>query len=200
MIKRADIRADASVFKQIIRIHKEEITEGFLSTFSDRFLFRLYRCIANSPYTFLFFAVKDDQVVGFIAGSINTKHFYRYFLLHEGYKVFFSILKKSLKIKNFIKIFETLFYPRKSIGGNLSNSEILNFCVSHLFQRKNIGNELFTSLVEEFRNRGVDQIKIATGVDQLKAQAFYKRQGAKQYCKIAVHKGHDSLVFLYSID
>jgi ribosomal protein S18 acetylase RimI-like enzyme len=187
-------------FEQIARIHKEEIREGFLSTFGVGFLAKLYKAISQSPFTFLIAAIRQDCVLGFIVGSQDTNKFYKYFLTRYGLSALPLIIKKIFSFKSLRKVLEIFLYPQKIADKNLPNSEILNFCVTESLQGMGIGKKLFYSLVDEFKELGFDKIKIVTGGTQNKAQIFYESCKATLISQVEVHRGEKSLVYVYLIE
>ena len=198
-IQKINGNVNLDVYKQIAAIHKQEINSGFLSGFNNKFLIYLYKAIAGSSYSFLYVALQEQTVVGFICGSTETRKLYRYFLLHYWVLVWPYIFKKTFSFKNLTKMIEILIYPKHKSQIKLPNSEILNFCVNSKAQRQGIGQKLFKSLVGEFKERSIAKIKIITGANQLKAQRFYEKLGANLVSSIELHKGVTSLVFLYKL-
>ena len=200
-IERTNGETPMAIYKEMARIHKNEIDCGFLSTFPLSFLASLYRALSDSPHSFAFVAKNEaGVVVGFICGGIDTGKVMKRFLLRNAVRAFPYILPKVFSIGNFRKIIETLFYPSKDADDSLPPQEILNFCVDSNLQRLGIGKNLFFSLVDEFQQCGMTNFKIVTGESQTKAQRFYESLGAKEYKKIEIHKGTQSLVYLYDID
>ena len=184
-------------FNNIVEIHKSEIETGFLSTFDTQFLYRLYKSIASSKYSFVFAAIYEDELIGFICGSINTKMVYLYFILNHGFAILPGILRKLVTPKRIWHILETFLYPNRKDIAALPKSEILNFCVRNKFQGKGVGQQLFKFMLDEFRNRNIDNFKIITGSNQIKAQHFYHLMGAQLVSGIEVHKGIQSLLYVY---
>ncbi|MGA1870323.1 MAG: GNAT family N-acetyltransferase [bacterium] len=184
-------------FNNIAKIHKNEIDSGFLSTFGIQFLCRLYKSIASSKYSFVFAAIYEDELIGFICGSTNTKMVYLYFILNNGFAIIPVLLKKFMKPKWIWRILETFVYPNRKDIVALPKSEILNFCVRNKFQGKGVGQQLFQFMIDEFHNRNINNFKIITGATQIKAQRFYHQMGARLVSGIEVHRGIQSLLYVY---
>ncbi|MDR2169839.1 MAG: GNAT family N-acetyltransferase [Planctomycetaceae bacterium] len=200
-IEKVDRNIPKEVYIQVANIHKAEISSGFLSTLSLNFLARLYRALADSPYSFLFIA-KDSQntVVGFICGGINTKKVIKRFLFRNAILSFPYLIHRLFSIKTIKKIFETLSYPSKENNSNLPEPEILNFCVSSKTQRLGIGKKFFYTLIEEFQKQGIAKIKIVTGENQVKAQRFYENNNAIKVQETEIHQGIKSFIYIYNIE
>lgn len=189
-----------SLYIEIANIHKQEISDGFLATFSNNFLVLLYKTIATSKYSFLYVYKNNDNVLGFICGCTDTQRLYLDFIKRTGFKTVLYIIPKLFSPKTIVKIFETLVYPNREVNRDLPESEILNFCVSGRTQGKGIGKKLFSSLIEEFKSLGISEIKIVTGQNQVSAQRFYEKIGARKVADIQIHKETDSIIYTYKFE
>lgn len=198
-LKVIDHTESFGIYEQVALIHKAEIKDGFLSTFTVSFLSRLYRSLANSPYSFLIVAIENNRVIGFICGGINTGKAMRRFILHHGLIVFPQVMFKMLSFRNMRKIFETLCYPAQKVNEMLPAPEILNFCVSGEAQGKGIGKKLFLALVDKFKALGIEEFKIVTSEEQKQAQKLYEKLSAVKVADIEIHNGTKSLVYIYKI-
>ena len=69
-------------YRCVAKLHAASIDQGFLSTLGPRFLALLYRAIDESPDSVLILAREDDQVVGFVAGTLDMGPVYRGLLRH----------------------------------------------------------------------------------------------------------------------
>ena len=61
---------------------------------------------------------------------------------------------------------------------NLPEALILNFCIDKNFQSKGLGKLLLNEAIKLFKIREINEIKIKTSSDQLKAINLYKSYGA----------------------
>ena len=187
-------------FEQIARIHQQEIVEGFLSKLGSSFLTNLYRHLSGSKSAFLYAAIRGNEVIGFICGSLNTSKVYKEFVLSPaGAIAAVRLAPKLVSLSRVKRVLETLLYPAKQDVIELPKAEILNFCVDSRVQRSGVGRELFIRLQEEFARQGVDRIKIVTGANQVSAQRFYERHQAKQVTATEIHAGTQSLIYEYEI-
>ena len=186
-------------FQACARIHREEISGGFLSSLGGEFLTLLYRTLAVSRHSFLFVARREGQILGLICGSDDTSAVYREFALRGGLRTLALLAPRLLSPRRIARALETVLYPSRQRGRDLPHAEILNFCVSATSQGTGVGRALFGALAEEFRSRGIGQIKIVTGVDQASAQAFYSRAGATLVGNVAVHHDSPELVYVYDV-
>lgn len=203
IINGKSLKSKHKYYLECARIHSKEIPNGFLSTLGFSFLSSLYEVFSKSKYSFLLLAIEESRVVGFIAVSLNTKLFFKKYLLTQSYKNFYKI-----PISTFGKVFiektiEVLQYPFKSGKKEhyfVSNSEIFNFCVDGSMQGLGIGQMLFSNAVNQLKVNNVKILKIVTGQNQIGAQSFYYKNGATSSHKIIVHKGEDSIVLKYTVN
>lgn len=191
--------ADPDDFADCAEIHIRTIPNGFLPSFGQSFLRRLYEFLATSPRSFLIVARSGGNTCGFICGSYGTGSLYRSFALQK-FPFIVGPIFKNLFVKGTIqKIWEVVRYPAGEVQGDLPGSEILNFCVCEKSQGKGVGRHLFTALCDEYRSKEIQSIRIVTGSDQITAQRFYDSVGATLASRVAVHGNHESLVYTYQI-
>ena len=198
-IKKIDKYSPSDYFLDIAIIHKTEIEDGFLSTLDTKFLSLIYKHIATSAYSFLFAAIENKRVVGFICGSVDSKKVIYSFVFRFGFRSFPLLAKKLFTFSNAKKFFEVLLYPIREENEHLPESEILNFCINNSLQGRGLGKRLFKELVREYSRRSIKEFKIVTGASQKKAQNFYNAVGAKKVSEINIHGDEPSLMFLYEI-
>lgn len=198
-VERVQPGAPETVFHQMAEIHREAIHEGFLSTLGPDVLASLYRSLAAGEASFVFAAVNDQRVDGFIAGATDTGAVYKEFARASGVRGVLRIASRLLSPARIQLAVETLLYPSKKGGQDLPEPEILNFCVRPGLQGKGTGAALFQALEDEFQRRGVEAIRIVTGESQVSAQRFYEKHGASLAATTEVHKGAASRVYVYAI-
>jgi len=192
----------ASFWSQVATLHRQEIRGGFLSSLNPRFLESIYRSIARGDKAFLLAATdtKSARVLGFICGSTDSRRTLMQCLSHSGIGLFFAVLPNACSFQTVRKMLESVRYASARPSDTLPRAEILNFCVDRNVQGQGIGRLLFRALRTEFRDRGVQSIKIVTGASQEKAQRFYRAMNAQLVDEVEVHKGTGSLIFVYSLD
>lgn len=188
-----------SVAQQCAGIHAIAIPDGFLPSLGNRFLTLLYQFFANSEKTFLLVAIRDNEVLGFFCGSLGTGGVYKDFLLRSGVRAVIAMLPRLVYPSVIKRIFETLFYPKKTESLALPDAEILNFCVSEKSRGTGVGRALFEAGVDQFVACSVKQIRIITGADQTRAQDFYERAGARKMTEINIHGGVSSLAYIFDL-
>ncbi|MGO9339983.1 MAG: GNAT family N-acetyltransferase [Terracidiphilus sp.] len=191
----------ASFWCEVAALHRREIHGGFISSLNPKFLQSIYKSIARSDNAFLLAAceTETERVHGFICGSTNTKSVLIQVLLRSGVGLIVSLLPNVFSLRTVRKLFETARYAGAGASEALPRAEILNFCVDRQVQRRGMGRLLFAALRAEFRQRGVQTIKIVTGESQIGAQRFYDAVNARRAGNLEIHDNSKSVVFLYDI-
>lgn len=193
---------DSSDFlKNVIRIHRIEISQGFLNSLGDNALALLFSHASESRFGRLLIAkdTSSEQIVGFLLGTIDTGVFYKDFLCKKGLKAVFVLAPKLLSFEKVRKIFETLFYPTKEELKTLPKPELLDIAVLKEFQGTGVAQLLFKEFSMKLRDMGIGEFKITTGESLSGAQRFYEKLGAKKAGEIEVHKGQKTIVYIYRI-
>ncbi|MFH1392113.1 MAG: GNAT family N-acetyltransferase [bacterium] len=184
--------ADKKDATQIARIHKQEISQGFLSSLGEKFLAKLYEAIIKSPGAFVIVAKKNNQIIGFISGCANTKKFYRYFVKRYFFQALFILL---LKIQNLKKILETLKYSQEN--KNLPKAELLTIAVIKKYQGRGIAQKLFKKFFQEMRRKKITKFKVIVGENLIRANRFYEKSGFRMHSCISIHNNQKSRIYIY---
>lgn len=180
---------------EIARIHKAEISGGFLSSLSIAFLTLFYEAIITSPVSFCVAAKENNEVVGFTAGTVDMHAFYNYFLSHYFLQSCFILLPKLFS--SFKKIMETLLYPAK--GRSLPKAELLTIAVVKKFQGKGVGGLMLPVFNVEMKKRKVATFKVVVGQFLAQAVAFYEKNNFVFAGNIIIHGKSPSRVYLYNL-
>lgn len=178
----------------ISKIHKEEISGGFLSSLSLSFLTKIYNSMISSNSSFCIVVKENNTIVGFISGTTNLKVFYKHFITHSFLPAVFLLLPKFLNIK---KILETLLYPVKE--KDLPQAELLAMAVKKDFQNQGIAKQLLEGFVEEMKKREVNEFKVLVGKELESANRFYRKNGFRYLSNIKIHGKEESIMYIYDI-
>jgi len=174
----------------IAKIHKTEISEGFLSSLPVLFLEKLYLSVIINDFCVL--AKENNEVVGFIAGTSDIKKLYSYFAKKYFFYSIFLLLPKIFNIK---KIFESVFYIKKEE----IRPELLTMAVKKDFQGQGVSKKMFEIFVSEMKKRGVKTFKVVVGEQLKPAINFYEKKGFKFLKEIEIHKGQKSRIYIYHL-
>ena len=102
-------------YQRVAQLHAANIDQGFLSTLGPRFLRLLYQAIDECPEACLLLAREGDQVVGFVAGTLNMGPVYRRLRRH-WLALGLSLAPSLLIPRRLWRILEILRYSRGGGG------------------------------------------------------------------------------------
>jgi hypothetical protein len=191
------VRNSSKVYQDAANLHIASITSGFLSTLGPTFLSLVYRCLDESESTILITKYKDDQLIGFVTGSLGKPNIYQTMLSHPFALVFalFPVMFNFGKLK---KIFSILSHSSGSVRASYPASELLTICVNSSFRRQGVAQELYSKLCDNFKAKSVNKFVIIVG-QTLDANQFYTEQGASLVGQLQVHSGANSNVFIQRV-
>lgn len=182
--------ASAKEAAEIAQIHKEEIKKGFLSSLPASFLEKLYICIIKNDFCVL--AKEDGEMIGFIAGTVDIKKLYSFFI--KKYFIY-SVILLLPKILDIRKIIEDIFYIKKEE----IKPELLTIAVKADFQGRGVAQKMFEIFVSEMKNGRIKEFKVVVGEDLKPAIRFYEKNGFRFLKNIIIHDSKISKVYTYKI-
>lgn len=187
---------------QVVKIHRKEINQGFLSSLGDIALGLLFSLAANSKFGILLIAkdINEDKICGFLLGTTDTGKFYKDFLLKKSLKAMVFLLPKLFSIDRIRKIFETLLYPSKEEIQNFPKAELLDIAISLEYQGTGLAQQLFREFSKRMLKLGIKNFKITTGESLTKAQRFYESLGAEKVGEVQVHQGSKTVIYVYNTE
>lgn len=200
MIEIVPADASAATIAALARLHRQELSGGFLSSLGDAALSLLFGHAATARSAILLIArdSRDGAIVGFLLGTVGTGAFYREFFRRYAVKATTTMLPRLLSFRRIVKVMETLLYPvRKS--AELPPAELLDIAIDRKSQGQGLGRRLFEAFCESLRRRGMHAFRITTGGSLTSAHAFYEKLGARRVGTIEVHRGAETVVFVYSL-
>ena len=184
-----------------VKIHRREISQGFLSSLGYNPLHMFFSFIRVSRYGILHVAktTVNYETVGFALGTLNTAAFYKEFLIKRSIKAFIHLAPKLISFEKMRKIVETLVYPSKNQFLEMPKAELLDIAIFSEHQGSGLAQLLFQAFTDTLRDRRIDEFKITTGERLTRAQRFYERLGAEKAGEVEVHKGQKTFVYIYKI-
>jgi ribosomal protein S18 acetylase RimI-like enzyme len=195
------INPSSNLLKSVIKIHRTEISQGFLSSLGDKALALLFLHASENRFGKLLIATDttSGHVAGFLLGTIDTDAFYKQFLYNKFFQAIFVIAPKLMSLEKLRKVFETLFYPTKKELKILPKPELLDIAILKQYQGKGVAQLLFNEFTKKLNAAGIDEFKITTGENLVAAQKFYEKLGAEKADEIEVHKGQKTIVYIFKI-
>lgn len=173
---------------QLAKIHHKELKGDFLPGLGELFLRLLYSKLLDRKETIIWVYITDGKICGFISGSVDFNNTFKYIILHNFAKFSFLIIPQLFKKPSyFIKILETLIYPKKE-GPVVPKSELIAICILKEYHRRGIGRKLVGVLEENFLKYGVKNYKVTVNATNAGANKFYSSLGFKKHHSFVLYK------------
>ena len=184
-----------------VRLHREQLSGGFMTSLGPRFLLEVFRNIARSRHGVALLAVADPngegRVHGFLLGTTTTRGLYRDFLLRHGFKAALIAAPRVLRPSPLKKVWETLRYPASESDFDAPEADLLDLAVSDAAKGTGLAQSLFREFVTELERRGHAAFRVTTGGSLTRAHRFYEKQGAVRVGTIEIHEGEPTIVYAY---
>lgn len=182
----------------VAQLHARCIVTGFLSTLGDRFLARLYRAIAEDAESIVLVALRPaplegPAVVGFIAGTRNTRAMYLRILRANWLAFSLLLLPRAFSPRVLKYILETMAYGRRSEAESQransgTDAELLSVAVDPDARGLGIGRELVREFEQwldgsaQGKETAKDEppatrYKVVTSAADTASNAFYRSCG-----------------------
>ncbi len=186
-----------AVYQQVALLHANNINQGFLSSLGVDFLVLLYQAIDEDQFSSLIFAVENEQVVGFVTGTLGMKSVYRQ-LFRYWPRLLPALIPSLVRPRRIWRIIEILRYSRgnKQNNLNLPSAELLSIVIDPAFRGHHYSGSLYQQLKDFFVHHGENEFKIIVGGTLAPAHRFYRKMGAIPVAEIEVHRGVRSTVYL----
>lgn len=183
----------------LARMMTEAISWGRLSDLGPAFVRLLHRHMIRSRYAVCIVAEEGDTILGYIAGTTDTRLFYREFLFRYGLVAAVQVLPRLWHPRNLQTAIRGFTHFPASPKDD-PKAEALSFAVQPGVKQKGIGSLLFQALIDGLRTRGVTTVKFAT-VDPANetAIAFYRKLGCTLLRTGEFYRDNPVLVYVYDI-
>jgi hypothetical protein len=183
-------------------LYRRELPFSFLGSLDNEFLELLLTHIATNENGVIVLALDPDtkRVVGFDSVAVDMTRIYMSFLRQHGLRAFFMLASHILSLNRLRRMMETLFYPaRRKAPPNLPKAEGLALAIDRSYRGTLLATMLHQKMVEELRQRGIPAYKAFSHVSFHRTHAFFKKLGAKQVGTMEMHKGEESLIFVFQV-
>jgi ribosomal protein S18 acetylase RimI-like enzyme len=183
--------------KTVAKLHKQNITDGFLSSLGDDILERIYASILDQKQNFGFIALEDDKPAGFILLTENCNILYDKFIQNNRWLGVIIISRKIFSPLAIKKITDHLFYPKKR--NQLPEAELLSIAVDKKFRRRKIADKLAAKAIEGLKSRKIKTFITIVGGKLVASNGFMKAIGGQKFTEIEVHRGGRSNVYIWKL-
>jgi ribosomal protein S18 acetylase RimI-like enzyme len=180
-------------------LHVAGIHAGFISSLGIEFVTALYEALSDRPGSFGFVALIDGRVAGVVALTVNVKRLYQVVLRRSAFRFSVLLCRKMLSLESLKKILETLFYPRRIKNLQLPEAEMLSMAVAPAARFYGLGPQLIRAGFEEYRKRGIREVKILAAESLQPINKMYRLLGFQVRTKIINH-GVSSNIYVVPAD
>jgi GNAT superfamily N-acetyltransferase len=186
---------DASLYRQIGALHREQLAAGVLAQFPERFLAGFYRYLANQADCVVFTMQDQDRVVGFATGTMRASGLLVSFVMASPIEVMRLSIPLIFKPRVLGRVLSLLsFMMMGAERSYYGDRQLLSIAVLSANERSGVGAALFAALCGWFQSVGAMSFDIIAATTQTSALQFYKRHGATEIGH-AVLGGLDSFIF-----
>jgi len=167
------------------RLHREGLPDAFLPALGQRFLRRLYGALATDEGAPCFVADREGEIVGFVAGAMSVRDFYRTFYRRHGVRAAAAAAPRLVRPHVFRMALETARYPAN--GNSAGHAELLSIAVAPGWRSRGVGHDLVDALVGDLETRGASGLRVVVGASNTPANGFYERLGFTLDGGLSVH-------------
>jgi len=202
-IIRLNQRPFTAGFERAAQLHIENIQHGLLPLFGEKFLSRLYCELDRSPGAGVWGAIRNGEVVGFLAGSVHVTKSYFWLLCRKLWPLLFSTGRSALRFSVFCRMVAVLKYPFRGIPEDVdtqgkkpqTKAEILAIAVDVNERHLGIGRMLVSIFEENLMKWGCNGFyRVSTNLAEKESNAFYRNAGFEEIQSI---KHNDLILQMY---
>ncbi|MHC4562004.1 MAG: GNAT family N-acetyltransferase [Planctomycetota bacterium] len=169
------------------RLHRDEISRGFMSQLGSRFLKHLYLGILHSGLAQAYVAEDEGRVIGFAVATSDVNEMYRRVLADRRWRFVACILPRVFSPSVVRYCWENLRYPSREEVDGLPNAELLAIAVDDRCTGKGIGRRLMDKTMSQLWAQGVTSCRVMVLAALERANAFYPRVGYDHVTTIDIH-------------
>lgn len=163
---------------EVAKLHKKSLEGDYLPTLGVNVLKTIYRGFLKDKKNFGYVVEEDREVIGFTTGSEDTGTMFKKVIKKEfillSYHVLIALIKKPSLIPNLIQTFR--YNEKAKID---TKAEILSLAVREKHRGKGLGRELVIILINDFKKRGFNKLKLTVNKSNIVANKFYQKMGFK---------------------
>ena len=133
---------------------------GFLPSMGTAFLAELFKATCDSKWGFgMVCEDPKGRIAGFVYATTHLQKYYIDILLRRGIVLLFRAFLRLLRQPRLVSgLLQYLSYPGR-VPYNHIKAEWLTMVIRREYRGKGIGKKITTSLIDEYRRRGVTQFR-----------------------------------------
>lgn len=186
---------------EVVSIHLRSFPGFFLTFLGPRFLHLLYSEIIAMSDSVALVALKDEQVVGFVAGVTHQSSFYGQLVRRRLFAFARSSLGAVIHRPSIIpRLFRALSYSRSSQEA-VAQASLMSIAVSPDAAGKGIGQQLVRAFLNEMQANGINSVSLTTDRDNNeRTNSFYQKLGFKLAREYVTQEGRAMNEYLIQLE
>ena len=116
--------------------------DGVLPSLGVKFLALLYRCIDEADFATLIVEYKDDELIGFVTGTLGTSSLYKLMVYHPV-ALLAALIPVIFDLNKIKKVINILKHISGSDRANYPKAELLTICVNRDYRRLGVADDLY---------------------------------------------------------
>ena len=187
--------ATLSDAETLARLHSDGIDTGFLPSLGHRFMVVLYRALIADSDSVVIVADDGAGPVGFVAGAIDTRAFYRKFVKRYGASAAMAAAPYAVRPSVLRRVWESLTYD----GTGSQGAELLATALLPGARSQGLGTRLGRAFLQKMTAGGAQHVDVVVADGNTHAIAAYEKMGFSVSDSIEVHAGERSVVLEWSV-
>jgi len=195
-----------SDLNEVVHIHLQSFPNFFLTFLGPSFLRILYTGFINDKTNAITLVAldieKENQVVGFIAGSTKPKEFFKILLRKNWPRFGLAVLMRCINQPSTIKkIYHNVKMRLKNGAYSVDGAELSSIAVLPEYQNKHVGKQLIDAFLKELNKRGIRSVYLTTDkFNNDKVNSFYLRNGWSLEKSFVTPLGREMNLYTKEID
>lgn len=172
------VQMEKKHLKEVVDVHMSSFPSFFLTSLGPRFLNLLYQEIINASDGIALVCIQDNQVVGFVAGTLSQKGFYKKLIRTRLLQ--FGLVALPSTIQNpriFPRLLRAIRQP--DIAKEAPASALLMSIAVHPdTMGQGYGTYLVREFIEQLRANNIDKFMLTTDAqNNVRTNQFYQKLG-----------------------
>ena len=186
--------ASSPLMDQIVALHHATFPTGVLARLGNSFMRDYYTAIVCAPEGHLWIAVREAQVLGFLACTTDRS---RFETEHRAGAARRALLIRLLTFRMPPRVILRALRKQRLARGLPQSAELLAIAVSPECRREGIGRRLLQEWHTLLRSPGVSEYLVFT--DNEEGYRFYSKSGGQRLFEFRLG-GHTSAAFLMKVE
>ena len=205
---------------ELVNVHSRIFDYSFTTRLGMKFLEKVYYPgMLELNHVFIKIFLYNKKIAGFVVCSTDANHVFSTIVRRKLFCflsiTFLGIMKNPIIIKDLFRALFFVLFGQKELLPRV-NSEIVNMGVLPEYRRMtmkkgilsttefykvhgiNLAQELFNSVLEEFRKRNIREFKVLTPADKKDSNKFYEKAGCRLVGENIKILGHYSNCLLFT--